>query len=177
VINITRRRSGSRFLATVAVPCLAALLSLSSAAFAKDNPSYTQFGHNISIGPNDRVGEVTCFACSIRVHGQVAGDVTAFLGTIVIEDQAQVAGDVTAFGGDVRLDGGSKVAGEATVFAGQVHRDPQATISGDVTTMGGRGWFVPMLLFPFVMLGLLIALVIWLVQRARRPAVHARAAQ
>jgi len=151
------------------------LLSLSGAAFAKDNPSYTQFGHNISIGPNDQVGELTCFGCSIRVSGQVAGDVTVFDGNIVIENQAQVAGDVTAFGGDLRLDSGVKVAGDATVFAGRIQRDPQATISGDVTTMGGRGWLLPMALAPFIVLGLLIALVVWIVQRARRPSLTAAA--
>ncbi len=65
-------------------------------AAAKDNPSYTQFGHNINIGPSDEVGDVTCIGCSIHVRGLVAGDVTAVGGSIIIEDQAQVTGDVTA---------------------------------------------------------------------------------
>ena len=173
--HITPHCSGSRSLTIAALFCVVLLLFLSGAAFANDNPSYTQFGHNISIGPNEQVGELTCFGCSIRVRGQVAGDVTAFGGNIVIEDQAQVAGDVTAFGGDLRLDGGVKIAGGATVFAGRIQRDPQATISGDVTTMGGRGWLLPMILAPFVVLGLLIALVVWIVQRARRPSLSAAA--
>jgi Polymer-forming cytoskeletal len=170
---ITRGSSGSRLVTLYAVPFLVVLLA--STAFAKDNPSYTQFGHNISIGPNEQVGDLTCFGCSIRVRGQVAGDVTAFAGNIVIEDQGQIAGDVTAFGGDIRLDQNVKVAGDATVFAGQIRRDPHATISGDVTSMGGRAWLVPMLLVPFVMLGLLIALAIWLIQRSRRPSLPAAA--
>jgi len=148
-------------------------VSLSSAAFAKNNPSYTQFGHNINIGPNQEVGELTCFACSIRVRGQVAGDVTAFGGSVVIEDQGQVAGDVTPFGGDIRLDQGVKVAGEATVVGGQIRRAPGASISGDVTSMGGHGWLVPIVLAPFVALGLLVAFVIWLVQRLRKPSAPA----
>ena len=172
---ITPQCSGSRSLGVAALFCVVLLLSLSGAAFAKNNSSYTQFGHNISIGPNEQVGELTCFGCSIRVRGQVAGDVTAFGGNIVIEDQAQVAGDVTAFGGDLRLESGVKVAGGATVFAGGIQRDPQATVSGDVTTMGGRGWLLPMVLAPFVVLGLLIALVVWIVQRARRPSLTAAA--
>ena len=145
-------------------------------AFAKNNPSYTQVGHNINIGPNDSVGDLTCFGCSIRVRGQVAGDVTTFGGSVVIEDQAQVAGDLTTFGGDIRLDHGVKVAGDATVFGGQIRRDPAATISGDVTTMGGHGWVVPIVLAPFFVLGLLVALVIWLVQRMRRSSAPAVAA-
>ena len=163
---------GSRMLGALVLLCLA----LSSAAFAKNNPSYTQFGHNINIGPSEAVGELTCFACSIRVRGQVAGDVTTFGGSIVIEDQGQVAGDVTTFGGDIRLDRGVKIAGDATVFGGQIRRDSGATISGDVTSMGGHGWLVPIVLIPFVVLGLLVAFVIWLVQRVRRPSTPAVAA-
>jgi Polymer-forming cytoskeletal len=163
-MTTARRGSPSRLLAFTLF-CLA----LSSSAFAKNNPSYTQVGHNISIGPNQEVGELTCFGCSIRVRGQVAGDVTAFGGSIVIEDQGQVAGDVTAFGGSIRLDQAVKVAGDVTVFGGEIRRDQQARISGDVTSMGGRGWLVPILLAPFVILGILIAFVVWLIQRLRRP--------
>jgi hypothetical protein len=151
-------------------------LSLSTAALAKENPTYTQLGRNISIGPNDKTGDLTCFGCSIRVRGEVAGDVTTFGGSIVIEDQGQVAGDVTGFGGDVRLDQGVKVSGDVTIFGGNLHRDPQASVAGDVTSMGGRGWLVPILLTPIVFLGLVVALVIWLVQRVRQPPVAAPAA-
>ena len=145
-------------------------LGIATPALAKDKSSYTQVGHNINIGPDDHAADVTCFACSIRVRGQVAGDVTAFGGSIVIEGDALITGDVTTFAGDIRLDQGVKVAGDATVFGGQIRRDPAATISGDVTSMGGHGWLVPIVLAPFLAIGLLIAFVIWLVQRKRGPA-------
>jgi hypothetical protein len=151
-------------------------LALSTPALAKDNPSYTQLGHTITVGPNDKTAELTCFGCSIRIRGEVAGDVTAFGGSIFIEDQGQVAGDVTGFGGDVRLDKEVKVSGDVTVFGGKLHRDPQATVGGDVTSMDGRGWLVLIFLTPIVVLGLLVALVVWLIQRMRRPPVPAAAA-
>ena len=144
-------------------------LALSVTALAKDNPSYTQVGHTINVGPSDEVGDLTCFGCSIHVRGLVAGDVTAFGGGITIEDHAQVSGDVTAFGGDLRLTKAVKVDGDATVFGGQLRRDPEASIGGDVTSMGGRGWIFLIFLAPLVMLGLFVALVIWLIQRVRRP--------
>lgn len=160
------------FLLWIAVSCLA----LSVTALTKDNPSYTQFGHTINVGPSDEVGDLTCFGCSIRVRGLVAGDVTAFGGSITIEDQAQVSGDVTAFAGDLRLTKNVKVDGDATVFGGQLRRDPEASVGGDVTSMGGRGWIMLIFFTPLVVLGLFVALVIWLVQRVRRPAVQATAA-
>lgn len=176
MMSITPRCLSFRSLSAYRLFALVLFLSVASSAYAKDNPEHTQFGRNINIGPNEKAGDLTCFGCSIYVRGQVAGDVTAFGGNVLVEDQAQVAGDVTVFGGDIRLDEAVKVAGDATVFAGQIHRDPQATISGDVTAMGGRGWLVPILLSPLLILGLLIAFVIWLVRRLSGPSVPAPAA-
>jgi hypothetical protein len=166
-------RSGARRI------CFYALLfwiAFSTAAFAKDSPSYTQVGRNINVGPNDKVGDLTCFGCSIHIRGEVAGDVTTFGGSVTVEHQAPVAGDVSIFGGDARLDRGVRVAGDVSVFGGQIHRDPQAAIAGDVTSFGGHGWLLPILVTPIVLLGLLVALVVWIIQRTRRPSLPAAAA-
>jgi hypothetical protein len=157
--------------------CLALFcLSAAGVALAKNTPEFTEFGHNINIGPNEQTGDLTCFGCSIRVRGQVAGDVTTIGGSIVLEDPAQVAGDVTAIAGNMRLNQNVKVSGDTTVIGGDLRRDPQAMVSGDVTSMGGHGWFIPILLAPFIVLGLLVAFVIWLVQRMRAPSAPAAAA-
>jgi cytoskeletal protein CcmA (bactofilin family) len=151
--------------------CVLVFLIFSTMAFAKNPSDRTSWGNNITIGPNDQVSDVTCMACTIRIRGQVAGDATAIGGSIIIEDKGQVAGDVTAIAGNARLDKEVKVAGDVTVIGGELRRDPEASVSGDVTAMGGRGWIVPIFLAPFVILGLLVAFVIWLVQRARRPSL------
>ena len=148
----------------------ACLLIFSTVAFAKASPDRTQLGHNISIGPNEEVSDVTCIGCSIHIRGQVSGDATTVGGSIFVEDQGQVAGDVTAVAGDARLDKEVKVAGDITVVGGELRRDPQASIAGDVTNVGGRVWIIPILLIPFLFLGLLIALVVWIIQRVSRPA-------
>jgi hypothetical protein len=151
-------------------------LTLSTVAFATAKPDRTQLGHDISVGPNEEVGDVTCIGCSIRIRGQVSGDATAVGGSIILEDQGQVAGDVTAVAGNARLDKEVRVAGDVTVVGGELRHDPQASISGDVTTVGGRGWVIPILLLPFVIVGLLIAFAFWLIQRSRRSAIPAMTA-
>jgi hypothetical protein len=166
-------RSGAR---NVGFYALLLWVAFSAAAFAKDNPRYTQVGRNISVGPDDKVGDLTCFGCNIHIRGEVAGDVMTFGGSVSVEDQAQVAGDVSIFGGDARLDRGARVAGDVSVFGGQIHRDPQAAIAGDVAAFGGHGWLLPILLTPIVLLGLLVALIVWIIQRARRPSLPAEAA-
>jgi len=146
------------------------LLIFTAAAGAKDNPEYTQIGHDIIVGPNQEVGEVTCIGCSIRIRGKVAGEVTTVGGSILIEDQAEVAGEVTAVAGNIRLERNTKVAGGITVVGGEIRRDPEAQVSGDVTSVGGRAWVPVILAAPFVFLGLLVALVVWMIHRFRRPA-------
>jgi hypothetical protein len=83
---------------------------------------------------------------------------------------------VSIFGGDARLDRGGRVAGDVSVFGGQIHRHPQAAVAGDVASFGGHGWLLRILLTPIVLLGLLVALIVWIIQRARRPSLPAAAA-
>ncbi len=153
--------------------CFLLLATLSTAAFADDSHERTQVGHNISIGPHEDVSEATCFGCSIRVRGHVSGDVTTFGGSIVVEDQGEIGGDATTFGGDIRLDKQVKVDGDVTVFGGRIRRDPAASVGGDVTNMGGGGWIVLIFAVPFIVFGLFLWFVIWLIRRLISPAVPA----
>src|ERR1700686_1269131 len=96
------------------------VVAVSSTAFADRERDRTHVGNNIIIGPDEEVSEATCFGCSIRVRGHVSGDVTAFGGSIVIEDQGQVNGDATAFGGDIRIERAAKIARDDPVFGGRI---------------------------------------------------------
>ena len=145
---------------------------LASSASAQGSHDRTQFGHDINVGSDETVAEVTCFGCSVRIRGRVDGDVTTFGGSIVIERDAEVGGDATSFAGDVRLDGGARVK-DVTIFGGRIRRDPQSSVEGDVTTFaGGAGlWLFIIFGLPFLVLGAIIALIVWLVRRSRRPAL------
>ncbi len=147
---------------------LAAPYSSQAAAASSDR---TQFSHDIRIESGERVGDVTCIACSIHIRGQSSGDVTAIAGSVFVESGASISGDVTAIGGNARVESGAQVAGDLTAIGGSVRRDPQASVAGDVTTIGGGGaWIFLIFLLPFLFLGGIVALIIWLVQRGRRPA-------
>ena len=148
---------------------------LSTTAFADDGHDRTHVGNNINIGPGEEVNDATCFGCSIRVRGHVAGDVTAFGGSISIEDQGQVNGDATVFGGGIRLEPDVKVSGDVTVFGGRMHRDPAASVGGEVTILGGPGWIFLIFLLPMIFLGGVIALIVWGVRRLFRPSIPATA--
>jgi hypothetical protein len=144
-------------------------------ASAQRKPEYTQTGRSINIGAGQDAGDVTCIACSIYIRGQVSGDATTVGGNIFIQDQGQVSGDATAVAGSIHLDKDVKVAGDATVVGGTLHRAEGAQVGGDVTSVGGAGWIPVIFITPLLLIGFLVAFVIWLVQRARAPIPSAAA--
>jgi cytoskeletal protein CcmA (bactofilin family) len=128
-----------------------------------------QFNHDIFVDPGQDSGDLTCVNCSVFVRGQVAGDVTAIHGNVVVEQGSQVAGDVTVVLGDLRLQSAAQVAGDVTTVGGTVRREPQATIAGDVTSLAGVGWVILVFLLPLAFVGGMIALIVWLIARIPKP--------
>ncbi|HEX3819702.1 MAG TPA: hypothetical protein VHW45_05200 [Candidatus Sulfotelmatobacter sp.] len=141
------------------------LLILSTTAFAGASRDRTQFGHDITVRAGEETDELTCFGCSIKIRGQVNGDVTTFGGSILVEEGGKVGGDATAFAGTLRLDAGTSLGGDAAVFGGRLQHDPSATIGGDVTAFRGGIWIALIFGFPFLLLGAFIALIVWLVRK------------
>lgn len=156
--------------------CLLFSLLLSAPARAKENPDLTQFSRDIRVEAGQKVGDVTCINCSIYVRGQVAGDVTAIHGNVTIEDGSEVAGDVTAVWGNIRVDNATRIAGDVTAVAGAARIQPQASVTGDRTSLEGTRWLLAIILPPIICIGLIVALIIWLVQRGR-PEIPASARQ
>ena len=151
---------------------VAFVAALSAACFADASHDRTQFGHDITVGTDEEVTDVTCFGCSVRVRGKVQTDVTTFGGGVIVEEGAEVGSDLTAFGGNVRLDKDTKVNGGVTVFGGKVRRDPEASVAGDVTVFaGGAFWLFLIFGLPLVLFGAFLALIIWIVRRITRPGV------
>ncbi len=155
--------------------CLFLLAVLSTFALAKGSGDRTQVGHDITVGPDEEVSDATCFGCSVRVRGHVSSDVTAFGGSIIVEDQGEISGDVTTFGGGVRLDKEARVGGDLTVIGGQIRRDPAASVGGGVTNFAGSIWLFLIFGLPLVILGGIIALIVFLVRRLMRPSLPATA--
>lgn len=157
------------------IACVFVLGSFSTVAFAEGSHDRTQFGHDISVGPNEETGEVTCFGCSVRVRGHVNGDVNVFAGSVTVEDQGEIGGDTTIFAGNLRLDREVKVGGDITVFGGRIHREPDSSVGGDVTNFASPLWIVLIFGLPVALFGALIALIVWLIRRLIRPSVPATA--
>lgn len=151
---------------------LAAAALLSSVAVARhdeDAPERSQTNRDIWVQANQKAGDLSCFNCSVHVRGQVNGDVVALHGNVMVETGGQVAGDVAAILGDVRVEKTATIGGDVAAIGGKILLDPEGSIGGDRAAFN-KFWVFLIVLFPFFLLGLLIALIVWLVQRRRRPA-------
>jgi len=145
------------------------LCGFSAAATPRKKPERTQFGRDIRVEIGEETGELTCMNCSIYIRGKVDGDATAFHGSVLVEPGAEVTGEATTFLGSIRVEQGASIAGDATAFAGSVRTQGEGKIGGDRTSFEGAQWAAALVLLPLVILGLVIALVVWLVQRSRQP--------
>lgn len=127
-------------------------------AFAKGTNERSSVGSDITINEGENVGDVACVFCSVRVHGDVTGDVAVVFGTLTVDSGHKISGDVAVVGGDLNLAEGAEVGGDVSVIAGDANLAEGAIIHGSRTVMPGRLW----LLVPFAPLLVLIG-IIWLI--------------
>jgi len=160
-----------RWLCFRSIAGLAAVGMLCPVMVAESNADRVQIAKSLTVDEGDKAGDVVCVLCSIRIRGETSGDVVAIAGNIILEQGATVAGDTVAVAGNIRLDAAAKVGGDAVAVAGAVRRDPTATVGGEVTSRVGGGWILLIFVLPPMMLGAFLALIIWIIQRSRRPTV------
>jgi hypothetical protein len=145
------------------------LLSAVPSSFAKSSQDRASVGNDITVSEDETVGDVACAFCSVRIHGNVKGDVAVLFGSVSVDSGQTVSGDVAILGGDLRVAESGRIGGDVAIAAGQASLDSEATISGSRAILPGRIW----ILLPFAPLLILIGiiwLVVYLVRRNRYPA-------
>ena len=124
------------------------------------------FGKSITVGEDENAGDLVCVGCSIRVEG-TCGDVVAIGGRVMVD--GTVKGDVVAIGGSVFLGDNASVSGDVVTVGGHLSRHPNAVVKGDVSEEPGALLVLGIFLVPLLPLVLIVALIVWLVSRNRRP--------
>jgi hypothetical protein len=154
----------------IAVMFVVVVCALSTGGQAQNSaPSdRLQTNRDIWVQPGDKTGDLTCLNCSIHIRGDVTGDVFAMHGNVIVEPGGQVVGDIASLLGNIQVENNGQVGGDVAALGGQLRRDPQAMIHGDQASFA-RFWIVLIALMPIAVLALIIALIVWLVQRRRRP--------
>jgi len=146
-----------------------AVILVSSFTAAQKSADRVQVGRSLIVQPGEKAGDLVCVLCSIHVRGQTSGDVVAVLGNVTVASGSKIAGDTVAVLGNVRLASGAQIGGDAATVGGMLYRDPDAVIGGKITAISGAGPLLLIFVVPLLILGGIVALIIWLIQRSRRP--------
>jgi hypothetical protein len=136
----------------------ALLIPAVTPAFASSSQDRVGVGTDIVIADGESAGDIACAFCTVRVHGDVRGDIATFLGTVTVDADRNIAGDVASLGGDLVMGQDASVGGDVAIAAGETKLASGAAIRGEQTVLPGRIW----LLLPFAPLLILIG-VIWLI--------------
>jgi hypothetical protein len=127
-------------------------------AFANSSQDRVGVGIDIVVADGESAGDIACAFCTVRIHGDVRGDIATFLGTVTVDADRNIAGDVASLGGDLVMGQDASVGGDVAIAAGETRLASGAAIRGEQTVLPGRIW----LLLPFAPLIILVG-VIWLI--------------
>jgi hypothetical protein len=147
---------------------ISALLFLSAVppSFARSSQDRASFGNDITVSEGETVGDVACAFCSVRIHGNVKGDVAVLFGSVAIDSNQAISGDVAILGGDLNLGEDGKVGGDVAIAGGRAYLASDAMIHGSRAILPGRLW-VLLPLAPLLILIGIIWLIVYLVRKNR----------
>ena len=117
-------------------------------------------GGDIVVAEGSTANDIACVFCTVRVKGDVKGDVAIAFGRLEVDPGHEISGDVAVFAGRVKLGEHSRVGGDVAIV-GRL-QDESATVGGSRAVVPGE-----ILLVPFALLAGLIWLIVHLVQRNR----------
>ena len=127
---------------------------------------HVSFGSTIDINEGDSASEVVCAFCSVRIHGNVSGDMVTFFSNVSVDSGKTINGDTVVFGGKLALADQSHIDGQLVLFGGDLQQASTADISGDRVVMEGPVWLLFALL-PFLIPIGIVWLIIYLIRRNR----------
>lgn len=148
------------------LPAVALLLIGVLPAFAKSSEDRASVGNDITIAEGETAGDIACLFCSVRVHGDVRGDVAVMFGRVDVDPGHHINGDLAALGADLNLGEGATVGGDVAVLGGDANLASGAMIHGSRTVLSNRMWLL-LPFAPFLILIGLIWLIVYFVRRNR----------
>ena len=109
-------------------------------------------------------GDVACLFCTVRVDGDVHGDVAVLFGTVVISDGRTISGDVATLFSSLVVGEGSRMNGDLATMFGSASLAETAHVGGDRALLAS-GLGMTVLLAPLLITIGLIWLLVWVVRR------------
>ena len=128
--------------------------------------SRVAFGETITVDQGQTAGDIVCAFCTVKIRGDVTGDMVTFFGTVDVGEGRAISGDVVTFGGGLNLANEARIGGDLVLFGGALDQASSVQIHGDRVVFAGEGWLLVMLLPLLLPIGV-VWLIVWLFRRRR----------
>ena len=169
-----RRGLGLRMACVLALALLAPVVVHGQNGDHDDDHDVASSGH-----PEDRAGafstivvtrdqpaaDVACIFCTVRVEGDVRGDVAVLFGTVSVAEGQTISGDVAMLFSTLKVEQGARVNGDLATLFSTAQIAPGAHIRGD-RAMVASGLGLAVLLGPILLLIGSVWLIVWGLRRA-----------
>ncbi len=118
----------------------------------------------IVISEERPAADVVCAFCSVRVEGDVHGDLAVLFSTVTVSEGRTISGDVATLFSTLVLGEGARIDGDLATLFGTASLAESAHVGGDRAVLAsGLGFAV--ILAPLLILVGTIWLLVWVVRR------------
>ena len=168
------RRGGLALACVLALAVLAPIVVHGQEDDHDDDHEVASSGH-----PEDRAGifssivvsrdrpaaDVACMFCTVRVEGDVRGDVAVLFGTVSVAEGQTISGDVAMLFSTLTVGEGARINGDLATAFSTAQIAPGAHVRGD-RAMLASGLGIAVLLGPVLLLIGVVWLIVWGLRRA-----------
>ena len=118
----------------------------------------------IEVSEDHPADDIVCAFCSVRVRGDVHGDIAVMFATVDVDEGRTISGDVAALFSTLRLGENSRIGGDLASALGRTDLAPGASIGGERAVMGS-GLGIAIVVAPLLIVAGVIWLLVWVVRR------------
>ena len=119
----------------------------------------------IVVSREQPAADVACMFCTVRVEGDVRGDVAVMFGTVSVADGQTISGDVALLFSTLSVEEGARINGDLATLFSTAQIAPGAHVRGD-RAMLGSGLGIAVIVGPILLLVGLVWLLVWGLRRA-----------
>ena len=163
--RMLRTRAGIGLVVMVTVVCLLAPVRARALRSHGDGGD-DRFGvfSQIVVTEDRPAGDVACLFCTVRVDGDVHGDVAVLFSTVVVSDGRTISGDVATVFSTLVVGEGSRINGDLATVFGTASLAESAHVGGDRAVLAS-GLGLTVILAPLLIAVGLIWLLVWVIRR------------
>ena len=167
----TRKRSRGLWKTSWLLAAIMVVLSLAApvrghayARHGKEGDDRVGIFSTIVISEDHPAADVACMFCSVRVDGDVHGDIAVLFSTVTVSDGRTISGDVATLFSTLVLGDDARIDGDLATIFGTASLAESAHVGGDRAVLSS-GLGLTVVLAPLLIVAGVIWLLVWVVRR------------